>query len=131
MIRRERVVRVMLSAYVSTDAPKHIHLENLHKYHTAKRVSGSWCWGQGHSLVSKLLCASEYLRFSDVSAVLGHESLQVDFLPIITQHGPQRQESPSKEVRNINSGPHFFSVMVSQQAGIREGPLRRSQIQCV
>lgn len=40
MIRRERVVRVMLSAYVSTDSPKHIHLENR-KYHTAKGVSGS------------------------------------------------------------------------------------------
>lgn len=46
--------------------------------------------GEGHLLFSQLLCASENLRFSDVSAVLGQESFQVDFLPITIQNGLER-----------------------------------------
>lgn len=74
--------------------------------------------------VSQRLCASENLRFSDLSPILGQESFQVDFLPITTQHGLQRQDIPSKEIRNIDRRPDFFSVVVSQQAGIREGPTK-------
>lgn len=86
-----------------------------------------------YSLVSQRLCASQNLRFSDLSPILGQEPFQVDFLPITTQHGLQRQDIPRKEIRNIDRRPDFFSVMVGQQAGIGEGPLgiRNRQIQYV
>lgn len=98
-------------------------------YCTDDRGIDFWRWGEGYSLVSQLLRESENIRFPNVSSVLGHEPFHIDLLPIATQHMLQRQGVPSKEIRNINRRTDFFSVVVSQQAGIGEGPLRRNQIQ--